>query len=62
MRNALIAATAVIFSASAAPALAQLQEIVVTGSRIGGEDYSSIPAVVLSIASECKVEVSGLAK
>jgi hypothetical protein len=56
MRNALIAATAVIFSACAAPALAQVQEIVVTGSRIGGEDYSSIPAVVLERRADFLVQ------
>ncbi len=30
-----------------APAWAQVEEVVVTGSRISGDDYSAIPAVVL---------------
>jgi hypothetical protein len=32
---------------AAAPAVAQLDEIVVTGTRMSGDDYSNIPAVVL---------------
>lgn len=36
-----------LLAAFAAPAFAQLDEVVVTGQRISGEDYSGIPAVVL---------------
>jgi hypothetical protein len=42
LRNALALALIV-----ATPALAQMEEVVVTGTRISGDDYSSIPAVVL---------------
>jgi hypothetical protein len=37
----------ILTTACALPAHAQLDEVVVTGSRISGEDYSGIPAIVL---------------
>jgi hypothetical protein len=38
---------ALLLQVFAAPVFAQLDEVVVTGERISGEDYSGIPAVVL---------------
>lgn len=40
----------------AAPAQAQLEEVVVTGQRISGEDYSSIPAIVLERRADFLVQ------
>lgn len=42
--------------ACTAPAWAQLEEVVVTGQRISGEDYSSIPAVVLTRRADFLVQ------
>jgi hypothetical protein len=39
-----------------APAWAQVDEVVVTGARISGEDYSSIPAVVLQRRADFLVQ------
>jgi hypothetical protein len=39
-----------------APAWAQLEEVVVTGERISGEDYSSIPAIVLQRRADFLVQ------
>jgi hypothetical protein len=41
---------------TAAPAWAQMDEVVVTGSRISGDDYSSIPAVVLQRRADFLVQ------
>ena len=38
------------------PAWAQLEEVVVTGSRLSGEDYSRIPAVVLQRRADFLVQ------
>jgi hypothetical protein len=40
----------------ASPAWAQLEEVVVTGSRINGDDYSRIPAVVLERRADFLVQ------
>jgi hypothetical protein len=39
-----------------APAWAQVEEVVVTGSRISGDDYSAIPAVVLQRRADFLVQ------
>jgi hypothetical protein len=39
-----------------APALAQVDEVVVTGARISGDDYSAIPAVVLQRRADFLVQ------
>ena len=39
-----------------APAWAQLDEIVVTGSRVSGDDYSKIPAIVLQRRADFLVQ------
>ena len=39
-----------------APAWAQVDEVVVTGARISGDDYSSIPAVVLQRRADFLVQ------
>jgi hypothetical protein len=56
MRNVRITFAAAISCGFAASAWAQLQEIVVTGSRVGGEDYSGIPAVVLERRADFLVQ------
>jgi hypothetical protein len=42
--------------APAAPAWAQLEEVVVTGARINGDDYSRMPAVVLQHRADFLVQ------
>jgi hypothetical protein len=42
--------------AAGAPAWAQMEEVVVTGSRISGDDYSGIPAVVLQRRADFLVQ------
>ena len=39
-----------------APAWGQVEEVVVTGARISGEDYSGIPAVVLQRRADFLVQ------
>lgn len=41
---------------AAAPTWAQIDEVVVTGARISGDDYSSIPAVVLQRRADFLVQ------
>jgi hypothetical protein len=41
---------------AAAPASAQVDEVVVTGARISGDDYSAIPAVVLQRRADFLVQ------
>lgn len=45
-----------LFLIVAAPAWSQIDEVVVTGSRISGDDYSSIPAVVLQRRADFLVQ------
>jgi hypothetical protein len=52
-RNGLILILACIASS---PALAQVEEVVVTGERISGDDYSSMPAVVLQRRADFLVQ------
>jgi hypothetical protein len=50
-------ATALLFaSAFASPAMAQLEEVVVTGARVSGDDYSRIPAIVLERRADFLVQ------
>lgn len=42
--------------AAAAPAWSQVDEVVVTGARISGDDYSGIPAVVLQRRADFLVQ------
>jgi hypothetical protein len=49
-------AAIVMACACVAPAWAQLEEVVVTGQRISGEDYSGIPAVVLTRRADFLVQ------
>ena len=56
MRHGTLTAFIVTALALATPALAQLDEVVVTGSRISGDDYSRIPAVVLERRADFLVQ------
>lgn len=47
MRKTLLTAVSLLALASSAPSLAQTEEVVVTGSRISGNDYAQIPAAFL---------------
>src|SRR5436190_22851573 len=47
MRLFQIASSVAFMCVVGAPAFAQVDEVVVTGSRISGDDYSGIPSVVL---------------
>jgi hypothetical protein len=51
-----IALALILILAAAAPAWAQVDEVVVTGSRISGDDYSTIPAVVLQRRADFLVQ------
>ena len=48
--------TTLIACACAAPALAQMEEVVVSGARVSGDDYSRIPAVVLERRADFLVQ------
>ena len=57
MRHLARIATLLVTATLAAPALAEgLDEIVVTGSRVSGEDYSRIPAIVLQRRADFLVQ------
>lgn len=56
MRNHLLITAILITCTCAAPALAQMEEIVVTGARVSGDDYSRIPAVVLERRADFLVQ------
>jgi hypothetical protein len=47
MRKALLLLVSILACSSSAPLLAQVEEVVVTGSRINSDEYSRMPAVVL---------------
>jgi hypothetical protein len=48
--------TLILVTAFCCPAWAQLEEVVVTGSRISGDDYSRMPAVVLQQRADFLVQ------
>jgi hypothetical protein len=48
MKNKQVSVTLLLACLCALPAYAQLDEVVVTGQRISGDDYSGIPAIVLT--------------
>ena len=56
MQNLRAALVLILALVTGAPAWAQIEEVVVTGSRISGEDYSSIPAVVLQRRADFLVQ------
>jgi hypothetical protein len=56
VRKTLLAIASLIACTSSAPILAQLEEVVVTGSRISGDDYTRIPAVVLERRADFLVQ------
>ena len=57
MRHALTTAALLMISTLTGPVFAQaLEEIVVTGQRVSGEDYSRIPAVVLQRRADFLVQ------
>ena len=56
MRNSYTALLLIVAVISGVPAWAQVDEVVVTGARISGEDYSSIPAVVLQRRADFLVQ------
>ena len=56
MRNSNAALFLIVAVVAGAPAWAQVDEVVVTGARISGEDYSSIPAVVLQRRADFLVQ------
>ena len=56
MRIKINALATVLACIAAAPASAQVDEVVVTGSRISGDDYSTIPAVVLQRRADFLVQ------
>lgn len=45
-----------LFTVICSPAWSQVEEIVVTGSRVSGDDYSRMPAVVLSRRADFLVQ------
>lgn len=56
MRSSLWSIAAAVACLSALPALAQTEEVVVTGARISGDDYSSMPAIVLQHRADFLVQ------
>lgn len=56
MRKLLAMASLVLFALSFQRAHAQLEEVVVTGERVSGDDYSRIPAVVLERRADFLVQ------
>ena len=56
MPNSRIALALVLVLVSGPPAWAQIDEVVVTGARISGDDYSGIPAVVLQRRADFLVQ------
>jgi len=56
MPNSRIAFVFVLAFITCAPAWSQLEEVVVTGARISGDDYSGIPAVVLQRRADFLVQ------
>jgi hypothetical protein len=54
--NSRAALVLIVAAVTGAPAWAQVDEVVVTGARISGEDYSSIPAVVLQRRADFLVQ------
>jgi hypothetical protein len=56
MRLLRISCSLVLMWVASASAFAQLDEVVVTGARISGEDYSGIPAVVLQRRADFLVQ------
>lgn len=56
MPNLRIALSLVVCLVTGVPAWAQVDEVVVTGSRISGDDYSAIPAVVLQRRADFLVQ------
>lgn len=60
MRNLPLVVGSILACTWATSALAQLEEVVVTGSRVSGDDYSRIPAVVLERRADFLVQRIGL--
>ena len=56
MKHSHIALALILAFVGGAPAWAQVEEVVVTGSRISGDDYSAIPAVVLQRRADFLVQ------
>jgi hypothetical protein len=55
-RRRLLVCLAALFSVNIAPAQGIAQEVVVTGARISGDDYSRIPAIVLERRADFLVQ------
>jgi hypothetical protein len=56
LRNYLLTIATLISCTCGAPASAQMEEVVVTGARVSGDDYSRIPAVVLERRADFLVQ------
>jgi hypothetical protein len=56
MRGVKLVSAFILAGVLCSPAWAQLEEIVVTGSRVSGDDYSRIPAVVLERRADFLVQ------
>jgi hypothetical protein len=56
LRNHLLTIATLISCICGAPASAQMEEVVVTGARVSGDDYSRIPAVVLERRADFLVQ------
>ena len=56
MRNHLLTIATLTICTCGAPASAQMEEVVVTGARVSGDDYSRIPAIVLARRADFLVQ------